>query len=74
MRRRSLALLLAAPALAQETFPSRPITILGGFPNGAGTDIYTRRMAEPLQRLLGQAIVVDNRSGRRCKGSAMRRV
>lgn len=66
MNRRTLIAapaLLAAPALAQEAFPSRPITIMGGFPNGAGTDIYTRRMAEPLQRLLGQPIVVDNRSG-----------
>lgn len=63
MHRRALPLLLAAPALAQEAFPSRPITILGGFPNGAGTDIYTRRMAEPLQRALGQPIVVDNRTG-----------
>ena len=63
MRRRSLLLALSAPALAQETFPGRPITILGGFPNGAGTDIYCRRMAEPLQRLLGQPIIIDNRSG-----------
>ena len=63
MRRRALPLLLATPALAQEAYPSRPITIMGGFPNGAGTDIYARRMAEPLQRLLGQSIVVDNRSG-----------
>lgn len=70
MNRRAIfaaPVLLAAPTIfparAQEVFPSRPITIMGGFPNGAGTDIYTRRMAEPLQRLLGQPIVVDNRSG-----------
>ena len=63
MRRRTLAMLLATPALAQDVYPSRPITIMGGFPNGAGTDIYARRMAEPLQRLLGQPIVIDNRSG-----------
>jgi tripartite-type tricarboxylate transporter receptor subunit TctC len=64
-RRRLLALpLLAAPALAQEgPWPSRPITLLSGFPNGAGTDIYSRRLAEPLSRLLGQPIIVDNRTG-----------
>ncbi len=63
-RRHFLALpMLAAPALAQEAWPSRPITLLSGFPNGAGTDIYSRRIAEPLGRLLGQNIVVDNRSG-----------
>ena len=53
---------LAGPALAQD-WPSRPITILGGFPNGAGTDTYARRLAEPLSRALGQPVVVDNRSG-----------
>ncbi len=64
MRRRTL-FALAAPALAhaQEAWPSRPITLLSGFPNGAGTDIYSRRLAEPLGRLLGQNIIVDNRSG-----------
>ncbi|MBL6076776.1 tripartite tricarboxylate transporter substrate binding protein [Belnapia sp. T18] len=52
-----------APARAEEPWPSRPITILGGFPNGAGTDIYARKLAEPLSRALGQPVVVDNRSG-----------
>ncbi len=58
-----LALTLAAPAMAQEAWPSRPITILGGFPNGSGVDIYARKLAEPLTRALGQPVVVDNRSG-----------
>ena len=54
----------AVPALAQEApWPNRPITIMGGFPNGAGTDIYARRLAEPLSRALGVPVVVDNRSG-----------
>ncbi|MBY0338964.1 MAG: tripartite tricarboxylate transporter substrate binding protein [Acetobacteraceae bacterium] len=67
MRRRSLlaAPLLAAPALAgaQEAWPSRPISLIGGFPNGSGVDIYQRRLAEPLSRALGQPVVVDNRTG-----------
>jgi len=62
-RRALLAAPLATPALAQEAWPSRPITIVTGFPNGSGIDIYVRRMAEPLGRLLGQPIIADNRSG-----------
>ena len=62
-------LLLAAsaasgPATAQDApWPDRPITIMGGFPNGAGTDIYARKLAEPLSRALGVPVVVDNRTG-----------
>jgi tripartite-type tricarboxylate transporter receptor subunit TctC len=68
MRRTLFAAAIAAttalPALAQDApWPNRPITIMGGFPNGAGTDIYARRLAEPLSRALGQPVVVDNRSG-----------
>ena len=60
----ALAAVTALPALAQEApWPLRPITIMGGFPNGAGTDIYARRLAEPLSRALGVPVVVDNRTG-----------
>lgn len=59
-----LAMLGAAPAFAQEAaWPSRPIEFLGGFPNGAGTDIYARRLAIPLSRALGVPVVVNNRIG-----------
>lgn len=57
-------LAFASPALAQDAaWPSRPITLLTGFPNGAGTEIYARRLAEPLSRALGVPVVVDNKSG-----------
>ncbi|HYF09778.1 MAG TPA: tripartite tricarboxylate transporter substrate-binding protein, partial [Acetobacteraceae bacterium] len=58
------ATLVTTAAHAQDApWPNRPITFMSGFPNGAGTDIYLRRLSEPLQRALGQPIVVDNRSG-----------
>jgi tripartite-type tricarboxylate transporter receptor subunit TctC len=67
LRRAAIALaaaaMLAPAAQAQEAWPNRPITIMGGFPNGAGTDIYSRKLAEPLTRALGVPVVVDNRSG-----------
>ena len=69
-RRALLAAALAAPPIArariaeaQEVWPSRPITLIGGFPPGSGVDIYQRKLAEPLGQALGQPVVVDNRSG-----------
>lgn len=58
------ALALPIAVAAQEApWPNRPITIMGGFPNGAGTDIYARKLAEPLSKALGVPVVVDNRTG-----------
>ena len=58
------ALAFPAAAGAQEApWPNRPITIMGGFPNGSGVDIYARKLAEPLSRALGVPVVVDNRTG-----------
>lgn len=63
MRRMILAaLLFAAPAMAQP-WPSRPLTIMSGFPNGSGIDIYARLLLEPLSRALDTTIVIDNRVG-----------
>lgn len=60
----AIAATAALPAIAQDApWPNRPITIMGGFPNSAGTDIYARRLAEPLSRALGVPVVVDNRTG-----------
>jgi len=57
MRRMLLALLLpvlalATPAAAQDAWPVRPLTIMSGFPNGSGIDIYARLLTEPLSRAL----------------------
>jgi tripartite-type tricarboxylate transporter receptor subunit TctC len=69
IRRATLAaaLLAASAALcgtsAEEWPKERPIQIIGGFPTGAGTDIFARLLAEPLSKAIGQNIIVDNRSG-----------
>ena len=64
----SLALGLAtltAPlgALADEKYPSRPITLVVPFPPGGSVDIMARQYSEPLSRVLGVPIVVENRAG-----------
>jgi tripartite-type tricarboxylate transporter receptor subunit TctC len=56
------ASLFAAPALAQN-WPARPISIVTGFPAGAGTDIFVRLLAEPLGQALGVNVISDPRSG-----------
>jgi tripartite-type tricarboxylate transporter receptor subunit TctC len=50
-------------ALAQVTFPTRPLMIWVGFPAGGGSDIITRALAEGSEKSLGQKIVVINKPG-----------
>ena len=56
--------LLCGGTYAQtEAWPTRAITIIGGFPNGAGTDIYARKLAESLSAALSVPVVVDSKTG-----------
>jgi tripartite-type tricarboxylate transporter receptor subunit TctC len=59
-----VASIAAAPAaLAQQTWPAQPIRIFCPFPAGGGTDITSRLLGEQLQRMFGQPVVVENRTG-----------
>jgi tripartite-type tricarboxylate transporter receptor subunit TctC len=58
----SLSLALSA-ALAQNPFPSKPLTMVVGFAPGGGTDIVARIIARHLGEQLGQAVMVDNKTG-----------
>jgi len=61
----SLLALTAGAALAQaDAYPSRPIRLIVPYPPGASTnDILGRGIAQRLSAVLGQQVVVDNRSG-----------
>jgi tripartite-type tricarboxylate transporter receptor subunit TctC len=63
MQRRALALLLATPALAQEGYPNRPISVVSGYAPGGVTDIVSRAVAARMGQELGVAMVVENRVG-----------
>ncbi|QFZ87316.1 MULTISPECIES: tripartite tricarboxylate transporter substrate binding protein [Variovorax] len=56
------ALLASAGALA-DTYPSRPITLVVGFPAGGGADTVARIVSDKMAKLLGQPIVIDNKPG-----------
>src|SRR5215467_59572 len=59
-----LALCLAATtASAQSDWPTKPVRFVIPFPAGSFADITMRIIQQKLGPRLGQAIVVDNRSG-----------
>src|SRR5262245_18166002 len=57
----------ALPAVSRiaraETYPSRPVRILVGFPPGSAPDIVARLLGQQLSDRLGQPFVIDNRPG-----------
>ncbi len=58
-----LALCLGSLALAQEAFPSKAITLVVPNPPGGFVDTSARLLSEPLSRVMGQPVVIDNRAG-----------
>ena len=60
----SLAVLASAPAVAQEaSYPSKPITIVVGYPPGGSTDLTGRVVATELGNRLGVPVVIENIGG-----------
>lgn len=59
----SSAVQAASSGAAADNWPTRPVVLVVPFPPGGPTDSATRIVGEKLAQLLGQPVVVENRSG-----------
>ncbi len=60
----ALVAILSSIAVAQgETYPSRPITMMVGYPPGGPTDTLARILGDAMGHSLGQTIVIETVSG-----------
>lgn len=70
LRRKILCLIVCAGALLAgpesayaQSYPNRPITLVAPFPAGGAVDTIGRLIAERMQDLLGQPVIVENVTG-----------
>ena len=68
MRSKTLVLIaailaLASSAMAQTTYPTRPVRIVIPYPPGGSNDVMGRLVGQKLRELLGVTTIIDNRGG-----------
>jgi len=54
---------LAAGGVLAQTYPTKPVRLIVGFPAGGPADIFGRTFAQALSSGLGQPVIVENKSG-----------
>jgi len=59
----AVVVVVASGAIAQESYPTRPVTIVNPFPPGGIADLTARPLAAALERILKQPFVVSNKPG-----------
>ena len=59
----ALLALLATSAMAQSSFPNKPVKLIVPFPPGGGNDVIARVIGQKLSDRWGQPVVIDNRAG-----------
>jgi len=57
------AMCLAATLAQAQSWPQKPVHLIVGYAPGGTTDLMARPMADRLSRILGQAVVVENKAG-----------
>jgi tripartite-type tricarboxylate transporter receptor subunit TctC len=70
LRRKFLHLAAGAAALpaisrnaSAQTYPTRPVRLIDGYPAGGSADIFARLIGQWLSERLGQSFIIDNRPG-----------
>ncbi len=58
-----IAALLSAAAVAQQSYPSKPVRLIIPFPPGGSNDVVGRMFGQQLSDRLGQSVVIENRGG-----------
>ncbi|PHM20605.1 MAG: LacI family transcriptional regulator [Curvibacter sp. PD_MW3] len=58
-----LATLMLALGVTAQTFPSKPVRIVVGFPAGGPLDQHARLLSDKLQAILGQPVLIDYKAG-----------
>ncbi len=59
----ALSIALTLPAIAQEKWPTRPVTLVVSQAAGASPDVMARMLADKLGKELGESVIVENKPG-----------